>query len=631
MGADRKRSDITVDGVFDIETEDWSTYVVGALKLASGECFVIPHERELELVERMLAVKGVLWAHNGGCYDVLWFLSHVAELGLKVQAYMAGQRLVCVKVGELELRDSWGVVPLKLVTGAGIGGAYKESTGLSCVCGRRGGCGGYCAIRRDMSRSSFRKLCDYLVADCDATLAMLRGLKEYADEHDLDLAGTIGASAWKTASRWLDIPPSDWGTSSIYRFARDGYYGGRVQVFQPHAEKGHRYDINSSYPAALVRTHLPCGEQSFLSGKAARDAFERCQEGIYEADVDVDRNVFIPPLPVRGKNRVGYPSGCFRGTWTRIELAYALGQGARLRGIGKALVWSDSRQELRFFSQRLWDLRAKEIENARQTERYKDNPKKAPLCEWLKLYANSLTGKLAQRPESESVVINPEDDPSLCKQAGTCAGFESFICGKQGCCPHRCSGGCGNGWSILDIQGAHRIWTRDIYRIPQCAYVHWAAYLTASARIALHEQLVDDGCGGDTAIYCDTDSCYSTEPRTKNIGGELGQWAYEGRLEEWEALAPKVYRYWDPKKEKAIVKAKGIPEAADYWEDIRQGRDISINRGVLSFKTAARRDSLFTRVATSRKITSNVDRFGDRRFQDARTYPMVAEEFLALE
>ena len=74
------------------------------------------------------------------------------------------------------------------------------------------------------------------------------------------------------------------------------------------------------------------------------------------------------------------------------------------------------------------------------------------------------------------------------------------------------------------------------WRIPANGYVVWSAYLTAKARIELHKQLVADGQDGLTAIYCDTDSCYSTTPRAYNLGSDLGQWLPEGTFENREWL-----------------------------------------------------------------------------------------------
>jgi hypothetical protein len=84
------------------------------------------------------------------------------------------------------------------------------------------------------------------------------------------------------------------------------------------------------------------------------------------------------------------------------------------------------------------------------------------------------------------------------------------------------------------------LWERPIWFLPKNSYPHWAAYLTSEARIELHKKLTLAGSGG---VYCDTDSVYSTNKLTADLGPELGQWKKEGIFEDWRAIAPKLYRY----------------------------------------------------------------------------------------
>jgi len=605
------RSEITVTGVFDIETEKWDQFVAGGL-LVDGK--YREYTDEVALVDDLLSVDGVIWSHNGGRFDLLWLCDHIARRKLAARVGLAGSRIVSLKVGETTFRDSIALIPLALKDAAGIGDTEKMETGLVCDCGQE--CGGYCRIkRRGMPRAERKRLSEYLRHDCDAldkTLARLRG---FAEEHDLDLCGTIGHSSWKTIQRWLGIPDAEWSSAQDYERCREGYFGGRVQIFRPSASKGWRYDINSAYPAALVETNIPHGIRKVLTQSEARKAYLSGKEGIYRVIVDVPSKMHIPCLPLRTKMRVVYPTGRFMASWTGIELREAERLGCEIVRILGATIWQESSPLLAAFCKKIWALRA-------------SLGKSHPIGKWLKWFANAPTGKLAQRPEHDKVkFISEHDDlPKLCPASWKCEGR----CGWR-CCKHLCTRKCG-GWK--PIRGLS-VWRFTNYYIPTCGYVHWAAYLTAATRIKLGRQLRADD-GGESAIYCDTDSVYSTTERHDNIGKNLGQFDLEGNFCEatggipgFQAIAPKVYRFWDPVKSKWHVRAKGIPEADKHWEDISGGQAVKITRGVYSFLQQVGDEKFFKQRDFSRKIHKNDLMFGDRKLgPDGRTYPLDAKEWL---
>jgi hypothetical protein len=154
------------------------------------------------------------------------------------------------------------------------------------------------------------------------------------------------------------------------------------------------------------------------------------------------------------------------------------------------------------------------------------------------------------------------------------------------------------------------------------------------ARIELQNQLIADGQGGYSSIYCDTDSCYSLTERTRRIGNDLGLWQYEGTLRDGVFHAPKFYGYYDDKKEKWIAKAKGIPDAAKHWGDIVEGRPVAMNRGVMTFRSATREaekpEDFFKRRDTSRSLSINSEYYGDRYRRKDVTLPMTSERIAVL-
>lgn len=591
------------------------------------------------MIDDLLSINGTIWAHNGGRYDTIWFLGHIIKRHIKADIRCAGQRIVSLRVGSLIVRDSMAVVPLSLAKAATIAGSAKAETTLPCICGEskrspsidslsfdeagyyqiskaiekgKSGCGGYCSIRRNMPADKLEDLKRYLEQDCKVTRDVLLAIQEYADTHDLDLCGTIGASAWSTAMRAFGVQPAEWasdmrGDSTVYEFARSGYYGGRTQAFAVHSTEGQRLDINSAYPAALASLALPVGRMTECSAADAGTAYSSGKEGVFRAIVDVPP-CHIPPLPVRS-GRINYPYGALTGEWTGYELRNAERVGATIRKIVSALVWDSSEKVLAPFCQQIWGLRHAA-------------DKKSGLGSWLKLYANSLTGKLAQNPNTERIYICPDKENILfCPADYPCADIHP----SRKCCLHRCTYICG-AWKALDNARdaqINNVYVKKTYSLGECSHVHWAAYLTAHARCELHTQLISDGKNGETAIYCDTDSCFAEVDRVHNIGDGLGQWNDEGRYLDFQAIAPKTYSFIDPETGEFIAKSKGIPDANLEWDRLVKGEKIRVDRGVKSFKSAAKSGELFSRKILNRGIIGSDGWIGDRKLhENGRTYPV---------
>jgi hypothetical protein len=459
-----------------------------------------------------------------------------------------------------------------------------------------------------MTSEEKRRLGDYLAQDCKATLGMLLALQEFASGNDMDLAGTIGTAAWGTIQRWLKIDDAEWKRAQLYNDCRDAYYGGRVQVFRNWLASGFRYDINSAYPAALVETPIPIGAPEELTPRLARKAYEAGRAGIFRVHVRAP-DIHIPVLPTRTKDRVVYPIGQFHGRYTSVELQEAESLGYKLDFLG-GCVWPEEAPLLSAFCNKVWGLRS-------------TLGKKSPLGKWLKWFANSPTGKLAQRPEHDDVQIIGRDDIgtiNLCPADYECGGH----CGYK-CCPHRCTGKCGR-WRVLD--SAMRVWRRSFWRLPSSGYIHWAAFLTSSTRVKLGRQL--RAADGDyTAAYCDTDSCFASNPRTENIGTGLGQWNPEGEFRTLQVEGPKAYRYLDPETSEVVARVKGIPDAKKHWDDIVAGRAVKIDRGVESILQAVGKGTFFNRKNFSRALHKKGLMYGDRKLgSDGRTYPLDANVWL---
>jgi hypothetical protein len=586
-----------IHGTFDIECHDWTTFVVGGL-FTKGQFEYFRDEEAY--FQRLINFEGTLAGHNAGHYDTLWMFHQCETHGIhKFRASLQGSRLLRFRVAKLELVDSFALVPMSLRKAAGIVGKEKGEFD-------------YNLIHPNMSAELFRKLVSYLEKDCQILWNILQYLSAFSKRHTIDLKATIGASAWNTAARELGIKLETWPRTDTWKFARKGYYGGRVEVYRTQSNSGYRYDRNSSYPAALVETPLPVGAKGHFGAKKAQTAYRWGREGIYSAIVRVPE-VPYPPLPTRvkdvhGAERLIFPVGEFAGYWAGNELRYAESQGVEVRHISGGVVWKDAAPVLAPWCQRMWTLR--------------HEAETPGLGRWLKWLMNSLTGKLGERADKE-ILCQPKlgELPKAC-DGGLKNRHELGPCPANYCCNHRCIGAC-NG--LKPLSKALNLWKKQVWYLPKNSFPHWAAYLTASARIALHQQLLE---AGNEAVYCDTDSVYSTKEIKAGIGSGLGEWKLEGTFEGWEALAPKLYRY---KSDGTVcVRGKGFPGLSDEgFRQLQTGETVDLGERPNTLKLGlSSGDGIWSKRRVQKTVHLIDGLVGARGLlNDGATCPLTVEEF----
>jgi len=493
---------VTPVGYFDIECANWSTFVVGAT-LAPGAAEPEPHWHDASSLLDTMAEAGGEWrSHYGGRYDALLLLTLACERGWRVSATMRGASVLVARLkapGDRKTRvtlvDTYALAPVGLAK-------LAKSAG-----GEQKGAFDFRRITPGLSRSSAtgRELWSYLRSD----VLSLRAGDEAWRAVLLDVAGvepsrTLGGTAWRSAARFLTTCGEDVQTSMNRHHYEDGraaYFGGRVEVMQTKAPRLWRYDRNSSYPAALTRQPVPVGTRRWTSTWSG-------EVGTVWARVRV-KTQRHPPLPARFPSRVLYPTGTFDGVWTSAELTAALATGgASVIKVHRARVADATSLALRDWCLHVWKARV-------------DRPAWNGL---LKLLANSLTGKLAQRDERAQLFYGAVDDAP--------SGAEPLTEVRDG-----------------------RLWWRTVSsHVAPCARPEWAAFLTSEARVELRAQLEH---AGESSLYCDTDSVYSAAPLSRNLGAELGEWKHEGAGTRWHARAPKLYAY-DDDAGAPHVKAKGL-------------------------------------------------------------------------
>lgn len=579
---------IDYDGVYDIECSQWDQWVVGAiLDARTGDVMVSWDEDEY--YAELRGHGGTLWAHAGGRYDGLWALARALASGDRPRLTGAGARLLAMTTGGTTLRDSYALVPLKLADCKWVKQTKRDGTGLKCVCGED--CGGYCAITKKMSRRDCNTLRDYLVDDCRALHAVMLSILEWAEEYDLDLRPTVGATAWATAQRWgeLDDAPRD---LALRAMIREAAYGGRTEVYDIAAPRVYRFDRHAAYVAAIRDTALPIGEPRIVNGRAASSALQRGAPGVYRVDVTIPE-MDLPPLPCRvDGGGIVYPYGPVSGSWCRDELQAAVERGVTIERVTSAVVWPRESKWLEPFASRVWGIR--------------DSLPGDKGGKWFKWVGNSMTGKLGQRDEIDSYTWREASG-----DVPECDDGENVI------------------WSGRGADGKHwNLVIETMPRAPKCGHLGAYCTLTASARVEYlceHESVPES-----KRVYGDTDSCYAKCKVTRRIGKKLGEWGYEGSGTDWTALAPKLYSYTDEDGDRA-VRGRGLAgltpegfdaiEAGGEWR-VRTGVDglrtgLRSERGVFSRRDLGRRSMIIDGWRGSRELPAG----------ETRTRPTTLDRF----
>jgi DNA polymerase type B, organellar and viral len=556
----------SVDAVWDIECARWDQFLCGAIWTRDEGIRTFREPDGLADALLSLPAGSQAWAHAGGKYDVLWLIDHLAKNERVPQATvsMSGSSATSVKIkGGPWLRDSARLVPMSLARAAKIAGPNREK-------------GDPGVAFEDLplkwvDNPIMRRVLEYCVSDVELLRDVLLAIAGYAQSQGIELRGTIGGTAWATASKWCELEDATWDAET-YGLVAPMYYGGLCAVNRTNERRIWRYDRKSAYPASLMEP-LPMGNPLTCTEASAARLFARGCHGAYDATVRMPESL-CPSLPIRHRNRLAYPFGTVRGIWAGLELEHALECGATIEKMHGAVAWTKEEKRLAPYAKKCFKLR----------DRLPDEQKKA-LGVWLKFLANSLTGKLGQSPESKVVALGDYADNPAYSLVGT------------------------SPW----------VWSRSDWRIPSCAMVHWAGTLTARARVELHRQILHVG---DAWVYSDTDSVFSTRQQTRNVGDDLGEFDYEWAAKskkpkvpsepngaDWKCLAPKVYTYTDLSMDEAIAHAKGVPGtrdgdaiAIDVWNRYVSGEVIESDRGVKSLMTAAKGERLFERRKLSRSL-----------------------------
>jgi hypothetical protein len=477
-----------------------------------------------------------IYAHNAGRFDYLfllpWLMQRGERLGFKFSLIPVASSIQVLdvwkdspegNVRKWRFLDSFKLIPTALDKAAkafGLEGKLKHDLKLH---------------ENDPAWSC------YLKQDC---LELYRVLEKFHHYIVNVLGGEVGMTAPSTAMKLFRrkyLQHSLPRTTESHDFIREGYYGGRVEVFRAHGNGLRYYDINSSYPRAMLEP-MPVGQGSYYEGEPPAFLLDRV--GFVRAEVTVPDDIAIPPLPIKCddpalpglKGKLIFPTGKLSGIWEWGELQKAISLGATIER------WTDG-----------WYYESKPIfaEYVEDIYRYRDKSRPdydIGLDQIAKILLNALYGKFGMKTERTTVML--WNDPNLPPEAEPTEPSPECLV-----------------YYVKKIVDA-------AYIMPQVS-----ARVTALARVRLLEAMLQTIELGGEPYYLDTDSIITDVelPTSKRLGDLKDEYPEQSGQLKGRFLGPKLYVLEAPEFEK--VTAKGFEERTlKLIEELLAGKTIIQNR-----------------------------------------------------
>jgi len=490
-----------------------------------------------------------IYAHNGGNFDHLhvlpWLRARTAEFAWKVIPVQSSIQVLSIQhrasKQTWKFLDSFRLLPMSLDQASKTFGFKGKLTH---------------DLKLDENDPKWEP---YLEQDCKA---LYEALSEFQNLLVDKLGGEMGITAPSSAMklyrrRYMGhgktpaiIPQhrhfkecSTRGEACdgcLHAWIRRGYYGGRVEVFRPRGKGVSYYDINSSYPRAMLED-MPGGEmRQFGPSKGPEDfaKFEKSAVGFVECEVEIPDTCYLPPLPYRcpRTGKLLFPVGRFSGVWSWHELKLLsdpLVEGTILNI--KRSVWYERKSLFFDYVKELYAYRDK------SDPHYEEGL--AAIC---KLMLNSSYGKFGMNEDRrEILVLGPGES------APEGATFPRLEDGEDDLLSRVC---------YVETR------VSPPYIIPQIS-----AQITSIARVRLWLFMADVLRQRGKLYYCDTDG-FLTNLNNLRCSSELGELKneYPGERLTVELVGPKMYLL---EKEKPFEKEhlRSCPMHPAYTTDSEKG------------------------------------------------------------
>lgn len=334
----------------------------------------------------------------------------------------------------------------------------------------------------------------------DATICLKAMCK--ARDYIASIGGKIGATSGSSSvSVWRSMTEDEFCLGPIDNpWFRQGYFGGRTELFATQGSDVRGYDINSMYPFVMLNDFPEYVVEDKTMIKA---------KGMAEVTIHLPEMTVAPLVYRDPDGRLTYPIGLFRGVWTYDELRFAEKLGGKIQKIHKAY---GGNSLLRPFDQYINTLYSKRKASTDESERL-----------FLKVLMNSLYGKIS----AKNVISRAVSRHTLINNKSTRLDEVRWINHHRG---------------LLDYTTPPQKWVNLI----------WGSMITAYSRILLTKYLLKVPEG--QLIYCDTDSIYCSSHQFET-SSELGGLKLEKEAKIMRVLQPKCYCLDDD-----YFIAKGVPK-----------------------------------------------------------------------
>lgn len=475
--------------------------------------------------------KKKVFAHNAE-YDLSVVFDNIYDFDPKA---IFNGKFICATNGNCMFADSMNIYPTSVKKiGSMLG---KEKGQLNA---------GNIDHWFDISKGVPSKDINYCIRDCEIVFDALFLAFEFAGQIKITQA-SLSLAYFKRYHLPFNIKHNPNLTKEFFK----SYYGGRTECFKMGKTLSRVIDVNSMYPFAMkkdfpnplsLRKFSPLKPESKTTIKKFISLIKK-YEGTATIKV-IHKEYWLGFLPVRHNKKLIFPIGEFSGSWNFPEIRFALEHNIiEIISVDSYTYGSKMKSPFISFVDHLY------------SERFKTNNEFDIYR--IKIYMNSLYGKLAQRILEESTYLkdinSPESNVLIEKHQKECTfiKIQSFNFERS------------DAFLITKSKQGEAL----PYSIPS-----FASYVTSYGRIQLLKKLIDNK--HNTPVYCDTDSIFlenlPPEPitlKTSNIP-ILGAWKLEDKIVT-NIRGLKNYEYLENDEPKRAL--KGVPKTAieirpNVWE-----------------------------------------------------------------
>lgn len=490
--------------VIDIETTDWTNFA--CLGFFDGYEYKVFWSVE-GFLDHFLTYKYYGWtcyAHFGGRFDFRFLLPVLMEEG-KYEISMVERSSRFLKIKVRNGKNCWTFSDSLFL----LPGSLKELSKTFKV--------NY--LKKEFDVESCKSIEDwskpepqeYLRYDCFGLYEILEKFSQWGPNRGVLKSTIPSQSLYVFTKNYLKekLFPL---RSEQEDFIREGYYGGRVEVFKMYGKNLYYYDFNSLYPFEMLK-ESPLGYCVPVTER------RRNRLGFYLIHCLIPENLEIPPLPLYRGHKLFFPVGEGEYYVTSVDLDLLEEMGIDYE-IKKGYEFTDRACLFKEYVDEMYKMRL--------------NSEKGSLENYTaKLFMNSLYGKFGQRRDNEQLIYSKN--------------------------PKRA-------FKVYDEEFG--LYTES--KVSKSPYIlpHIASLITSRARNRLYRAMLEVGL--ENVWYCDTDSIITS--KKLKTGLLLGDLKLEYEIEEGVFLQPKAYAL-KLKNGKQIVKVKGMRGIEKGFEVFKQALD----------------------------------------------------------